>query len=567
MFAMVGAMSILSCRNVGPEVREDRQEVVGGQLPVGGKVNVQVNLLGTSFSSQRGSYGISSSKPLSIVKELSPGNTIVAELTPSVSSFSDIVKGESLPKDYPYRVFVFDQEDRTFVDYKDFKVGEEKPASFTLEFDGKYIFIAYTDASGQLPAFDINAVEEPTPDPKPGEGGESPKDVPSMQREKTLDDIKIDFTGADVMYFKIDDYSPSKMGNIINVTLMHKTSNLTVDVKQLLYKEYIKDVSITPNYMSGTIKLSTGNVIDRKESQEYKIDQLTFNGPEGNVVSNLVPVNASEEIMFKAKIKQDNKFNEIELPFKLDLGTKYTLTLKMKYNCGAYVSKELWKEFMCHNLGANYEAHPINKITDLYGNKYAWGVKEPVSTHDEEVRNVAKSIPAASPAIIAWQDGFKTENDPCPSGYRIPKPEDYEGIVQYNNVSRIKTWEGGQEYLMEFGKDFILPFAGFRQYASGNDNVPHLNVHGYYWTSHSDVKNENKYFITTSQTIQVATNIQYHSIRCIAEDGNVAVRPDIPSVGTGWEGEKDIDVDIDDILKKRKEKEREEKRKKKKGNK
>jgi len=151
--------------------------------------------------------------------------------------------------------------------------------------------------------------------------------------------------------------------------------------------------------------------------------------------------------------------------------------------------------------------------------------------------------------------------------YRIPKPEDYEGIVQYNNVSKLKTWEGGYEYLMEFGKDFILPFAGFRQHNGQNNPPQHLNIHGHYWTSHSELKGENKYFTTSNQTINVTNNNYYYSIRCIAEDGNVAVRPDIPSVGTGWDKSKDIDVDIDDILKKRKEKEREEKRKKKKGNK
>jgi len=335
--ALAGMLSIMSCRNIEPESSVDMRDEGTGQLPVEGKVQVQVNLLGTSFSSQRGAYGLSESKAQTLVKEISPGNTIVAELTPSVSMFSEIVKGENLPKDYPYRVFVFDQEDRTLVDYKDFKVGEEKPGSFTLEFEGKYIFIAYTDASGKLPKFDINSPDKPNPDDKgkdketpevPKEGDKSSN--PSSQYEKTLDDITIDFSGADVLYFKIDDYSPKEQGNIVNVTLMHKTSNLTLDVKQILYKDYIKDVSITPNNMSGTIKLSTGNVIGRTDSTEYKIDNLTFHGPEGNVVSNLIPVNAADEVVFKAKIKQDNVFNDIELPFKLDLGTKYTLSLKLK---------------------------------------------------------------------------------------------------------------------------------------------------------------------------------------------------------------------------------------------
>jgi len=544
MLALSGALSIMSCRHVELDVPVSEGNQGIGQFPVDGKVNVQVNLLGTSFSSQGGAYGLSDSKAQTLVRELSPGNTIVAELTPTVSPFSSIVKGENLPKDYPYRVFVFNQEDRTLVDYKDFRVGEEKPGSFTLDFEGNYILVAYTDSSGKLPEFEVSVPDEPD---------NKNKENPTPNQEKTLEDINIDFSGSDVMYFKMENYSPSKIGNIVNITLMHKTSGLLLDARQVLYGDHIKEVTVTPNYMSGSIDLSTGNITKRRESTEYKIEELSYNGPEGNVVSNLVAINSTDTIVFKAKIWRNNEFKDIELPLKLDLGTKYTLKLKMKYNCGAYVSKELWKEFMCHNLGANYKAHPMNTIKELYGNKYAWGVKEPVSTNEDDVKGISKPFPVHSPAVTAWQDDFKTENDPSPNRYRIPRLSDLEGLIEYNSFSSLKTWTEGKDYIVKFGNDLILPLAGLRR----NNGEHRATEYGYYWPSYSEGKG---IYPRLGFGLDVV-NIEYPlddtyaiSIRCIKEDGKVTVRPEVPKVGTGWDKEKDIEVDIDEIMKKKKEK-------------
>jgi|GEM_PF-2692388 len=531
VYALFAALNFSSCRNVEP----DNPQNAIASLPTNGKVNVQVNFLGTYFNSSIDAYSLADSKPQTFVRNIA-GNTLVAELTPSVSPFSEIVKGENLPKDYPYRVFVFDQEDKIFVDYKDFKVGEEKPASFTLDSEGNYILIAYTDAIGKLPEF-------------------------NAQEDLTLDDITVDFEGADVMYFKLENYSPSKIGNIVNIILMHKTSTITLDVKQILYKEYVKDVSITPNYMSGVLNLSTGEIVDRKESIEYKIadEYLTFNAPEGNVVSGQMPINVADTLMFGVKIKLNNEFEEFKFPFKLGLGTKYTLSLKLKYNCGAYVSKELWKEFMCHNLGANYDAHPINKITDLYGNKYQWGVKEPATTHEEDVNNASKTIVPVNTEIDAWRDDFKTENDPCPNGYRIPTIIDFEGMIEYNKWELLKTWNEKENYLMKFGEDLIMPIAGYRN--SQSQNVLYPNLHGHYWVSIKSIGDRSKIFsfyrhneLYPGIRDIVRKEIYALPIRCCKEDDNITVRPDIPKVDTGWDKEENIEVDIDKVIKDKKKK-------------
>jgi len=553
MLALAGALSIMSCRNIEPDTPITESDQGIGQTPVEGKINVQVNLLGTSFSSAKGTYGLSSTKPQTIVKELSPGNTIVAELTPTVSTFSDIVKGENLPKDYPYRVFVFDQEDRTLVDYKDFRVGEEKPASFTLDFEGNYIVVAYTDSSGKLPEFELNVPEE---------SENKDKEIPTPLQEKTLDDINVGFSGSDVMYFKMENYSPAKIGNVVNITLMHRTSNITLNVKRMLYKEYVKDVVISQNNESGTINIGTGDIVNRTNPVEQNIDEkLTFDLPEGNVLSSLIPLNVENDFKLSLKIKQDNEFKNIELPFEVYLGTKYTLTLKKKYQCGAYVSKELWKEFMCHNLGANYDAHPINTIKELYGNKYARGVKEPTILHSEEANAVPKAPPASNAPIDAWQYDLKTENDPCPIGYRILKQIDIDEIFKHNKVEVLNSWTEKTPVLVRFGEDLILPMAGYRAYTS-YDHIDR-DVRGWYWMTSTGNANVFRIDNDGNTFYQQEADIFSFSIRCIADDSNVTVRPDIPKVGTGWDKEENVEVDIDKIIKDRKDKEKEAKKKKK----
>jgi len=357
----------------------------------------------------------------------------------------------------------------------------------------------------------------------------------------------VDFSGADFLYFKLENYSPAEIGNIVNITLIHRTSNLILDLKQILYKEYVKDVSITPNYMSGAAKIATGEIVERKDPTEYNIEELTFNSSEGEILSSLVPINNSDSIRFKAKIKHNNKFNEIELPFKLDLGIKYTLTLKLTYNCGAYVSKDEWKEFMCHNLGGRSSDHPMNGEEYHYDRKYLWGHRNDINSNERE-----------DITIKSWQDDFKTDNDPCPVGYRIPKPEIFNAITQYNNVEVIKSWTGDYP-LMKFGEDLILPFAG-SSYARSESGV---NEVGNYWTSHANGKNGdtsfsyNYFFISKDGRYSMKEGQTYNSIgrsiRCVEEKETI--------VWTGWEDEKDLEIDADKIIKEK------EAKKKKKGKK
>lgn len=113
-------------------------------------------------------------------------------------------------------------------------------------------------------------------------------------------------------------------------------------------------------------------------------------------------------------------------------------------SCGAFVAAGVWKEFMCHNLGANTSADPFTPSWELNDNYYQWGrnptcfgrdgtdaanpCSSPVygaagpwgSTTANDNAGAITGRSATTAANGAWTDGSKTVNDPCPTGFRMP---------------------------------------------------------------------------------------------------------------------------------------------------
>ena len=131
--------------------------------------------------------------------------------------------------------------------------------------------------------------------------------------------------------------------------------------------------------------------------------------------------------------------------FALSIGRQdCSLSLPVIAGCGAYVASSVWKEFMCHNLGANTQANPFIPSWELIGNYYQWGRNPTCFGRD----GIDAPNPCSSPvygvagpwgkttandnagaitgwsttdaANGAWLDGSKTVNDPCPTGWRVP---------------------------------------------------------------------------------------------------------------------------------------------------
>jgi hypothetical protein len=132
--------------------------------------------------------------------------------------------------------------------------------------------------------------------------------------------------------------------------------------------------------------------------------------------------------------------------------------------CGAYVAPGVWKNFLCHNLGAYTDIDPHDMTQadawKLNGAYIQWGKRGPNITGDSRVDWItalnngalgfvaAPTGPAAGQAnangVSNWStdigiqyewrtaSGAKGVNDPCPTGWRIPTLAEFSGIRNNN---------------------------------------------------------------------------------------------------------------------------------------
>ena len=140
--------------------------------------------------------------------------------------------------------------------------------------------------------------------------------------------------------------------------------------------------------------------------------------------------------------------------------------------CGAFVGPNVWKEFMCHNLGADYSLDPFDLTSPgalaggLLGDFYQWGQKTPCAT----ATTPAAAIPGWSniPRIgNEWIAGGKGTEDPCPDGFRVPTMDELRKLAN-NTFELIGPWQLDDR---ESGKNYcgslMLPAGGQRYYLDG----------------------------------------------------------------------------------------------------
>jgi uncharacterized protein (TIGR02145 family) len=159
---------------------------------------------------------------------------------------------------------------------------------------------------------------------------------------------------------------------------------------------------------------------------------------------------------------------------------------------------------MCHNLAsANTSADPFTPSWEINGGYWQWGrIGSNASLWlNTNTANFAHgptgpdSTQANEGAISdwstiyapngSWQDGTKTADDPCPTGYRVPTKAQWELVMSFNTGSNVgNNWTStATNYSTgrSFGPALMLPAAGGRSIYDGE--LSGRGDLGYYWSS------------------------------------------------------------------------------------
>jgi uncharacterized protein (TIGR02145 family) len=223
--------------------------------------------------------------------------------------------------------------------------------------------------------------------------------------------------------------------------------------------------------------------------------------------------------------------------------------------CVAKINATDWKEFLCHNLGADTSLDPHDMAqTNAWGLNGAyvqWGRRGPNTTGDSRVDwvNAANTsnfaaAPTGSTAgtansgsISGWSTtdaannswrttgGAKTADDPCPAGWRVPTSAEWTGVNSNNTVSRSGAWTNSATYYnsaLHYGpnastKLLTLPAAGYRSNTSGT--LSNRGNSGYYWSSTENSTNARNLFFDSSNVSPAFSIFRTYgfSVRCITE--------------------------------------------------
>ncbi|GHT09562.1 hypothetical protein FACS189426_08340 [Bacteroidia bacterium] len=163
--------------------------------------------------------------------------------------------------------------------------------------------------------------------------------------------------------------------------------------------------------------------------------------------------------------------------------------------CGAYVAAGVWKEFMCHNMGADQNSDPFTPAKGLNGDYYQWGQKDPIATVETPFSAIPTGWIYSGIVYGLWSEDSKTENDPCPEGYRVPTLTEWAGVIEedIDNSLRLNprtdppgaSWNEDETNFSSgrfFGPGLYLPAAGHFADWGGLGGL--RNKAGFYWSSH-----------------------------------------------------------------------------------
>ncbi|HCD9233396.1 TPA: hypothetical protein NEG48_000354 [Elizabethkingia anophelis] len=493
---------------------------------VKGTTILKVNLLGTQFSelvntaqAMAGKNAINNNFS-NIQKHsvlLTPSSVLTADLYDQTNTFKNLSKastnispvaGVTYPERNPlgqgntFRVIAYEMNG-TYITHQDYTIGGEA-TPFILKTPGKYRVISYSYGKTTLPSITTGELSNLNSAQLNYDNYENPD---FMYNSQVLD------IGNDTNYN-------------LDIILMHKVAQITTTINAGALGNIIgtSNTRFSPNYYNGTIPLSSGNITNRT-SPWGGVSNWESGGNSSILVFKPVFINADTSNTkigsFETYVNIGGVTKLISLKNAFDIlpGRKYFLNVNLTKRCGAYIAPGVWKDFMCHNLGADTTADPFTASSSIFGAKYQWGRYNPAISQATDISNTSyipgwNSAPAPN---TSWSDAVKTVNDPCPNGYRLPTYTEWRGVLANNTITRTGDWSGmSSGNAIKVGDNLLLPATGYRTPGDGSLSP---RYDGYYWSSTfaGSVYGGVLYFNQSIQAINDTDMPRGINIRCIAQ--------------------------------------------------